>query len=76
MTLSGQLMAASVDGSSSQFVVKDVKPLFPVNLFTGPNLSWGYDVAADGRRFLLNSAGEAQQPRVVLITNWTAALQK
>jgi serine/threonine protein kinase len=76
VTLSGQLMAASVDGSSSQFTVKDVKPLFPVNLFVGPRISWGFDVAADGKRFLINSAGEAEVPRLVLVTNWTPETAK
>ena len=44
----------------AQFVVKDVKPLFSVNLFVGPRISCGYDVTSDGKRFLINSAG---QPR-------------
>jgi Tol biopolymer transport system component len=76
VSLGGQLMAASVDGKGSQFVVKDVKPLFPVNLFVGPRLSTGYDVAADGKRFLINSAGESEAPRVVLVSNWEAQLKK
>jgi dipeptidyl aminopeptidase/acylaminoacyl peptidase len=76
VSLSGQLMAASVDGKSSQFTVKDVKPLFPVNLFVGPRISTGYDVAADGKRFLINSAGEAEVQRVVLVANWPSEIQK
>ena len=76
LTLNGQLMAASVDGRSSQFVVKEVRPLFPLNLFIGPRISWGYDVTADGKRFLINSAGESETPRVVLISNWASALAK
>jgi serine/threonine protein kinase/Tol biopolymer transport system component len=71
---SGELMAASVDGRGTQFIVKDVKPLFPVNLFVGPRISNGYDVAADGKRFLINSAGDSEAQRVVLVSNWTAAL--
>ena len=70
VSLGGQLMAASVDGKGSQFTVKDVKPLFPVNLFVGPRISAGYDVASDGKRFLINSAGEAERQRVVLVANW------
>jgi Tol biopolymer transport system component len=76
VSLSAQLMAASVDGNGPQFVVKDVKPLFPVNLFVGPRISCGYDIAADGKRILINSAGEAEAPRVVLIANWQAELPK
>ena len=76
VSIGGQLMAASVDGKGTQFVVKDVKPLFPVNLFVGPRISCGYDVTADGKRFLINSAGESEAPRVVLVSNWAAELQK
>jgi Tol biopolymer transport system component len=76
VTLGGELMEASVDGRSAQFVVKDVKPRFAVNLFVGPRISWGYDVAADGKRFLVNSAGQAEKPRVIVISNWDAALRK
>ena len=70
------LMEASVDGKGSQFVVKDVRPLFPVNLFVGPRISNAYDVTPDGSRILVNSAGEGSAPRVVLIANWTSELAK
>jgi Tol biopolymer transport system component len=70
----GRLMAASVDGSGAQFLIKDVKPLFPVNLFVGPRVSNGYAPAPDGKRFLVNSAGEVQEPRVVLVANWPSEL--
>ncbi len=76
VSLSGQLMTASVDGKGTQFVVKDVKPLFQVNLFVGPRVSSGYDVAADGKRILINSAGEAEVPRVVLVANWPSEIAK
>ena len=76
VTLGGELMEASVDGQGPQFVVKDVKPRFPVNLFVGPRISWGYDVAADGKRFLISSAGQTEKPRVVVISNWDAGLKK
>ena len=76
LSLTGQLMAASVDGKGAQFTVKEAKPMFPVNVFIGPRISWGYDVAADGKRFLINSAGEAEAPRVVLLANWPSEIQK
>ena len=47
-----------------------------MNLFAGPRISCGYDVAADGKRFLINSAGEVEAPRVVLVSNWTSALPR
>jgi Tol biopolymer transport system component len=71
-----ELMEAAVDGKSAQFTVKHVKPLFPVNLFVGPRISSGYDVAAAGKRILINSAGEAEVPRVVLIANWPSEIPK
>jgi Tol biopolymer transport system component len=72
-----QLLAATVDGRGPRFEVKDVRPLFRVNMYTGPRVGmYGYDVSPDGKRFLVNDAGEASVPRVALVTNWTAELQK
>jgi len=71
------LMAAAVDGTGRRFGVREVKPLFRVNLYNGPrtNLT-AYDVTSDGQRFLVNSAGEAGDPRVALVTNWLAELTR
>ncbi|HEY7574647.1 MAG TPA: hypothetical protein VIB08_05750, partial [Thermoanaerobaculia bacterium] len=74
VSVSSQLMAASVDGTGAQFIVNDVKPMFRVDLFGGPRLASGYDVARDGKRFLINSAGESAVPRVVLIANWPSEI--
>ncbi len=72
-----ELSAATVDGSGARFVVKVVRPLFRVNMYTGPRVGMnGYDVSADGKRFLINDAGEASVPRVALVTNWTAELKR
>jgi hypothetical protein len=72
-----ELIVASVDGSKSRFEVKDVKPLFRVNLFRGPRVGLhSYAVTPDGKRFLINDAGEAGAPRVALVTNWTAEIAK
>jgi hypothetical protein len=69
-------MAATVDGSGTRFEVKGVKPLFRVNLFRGPRAGLhSYAVSPDGKRFLINDAGEAGVPRVALVTNWTAGLR-
>jgi Tol biopolymer transport system component len=71
------MTVASVDGSGSRFEVKDVRPLFRVNLYRGPRVGLhSYAVSRDGKRFLVNDAGEAGVPRVALVTNWTAALPK
>jgi Tol biopolymer transport system component len=72
-----ELTAASVDGSGARFIVKEVRPLFRVNMYTGPRSGmYGYDVAPDGKRFLVDDAGEAGQTRVALVVNWTAELKR
>jgi len=71
------LTVATVDGTGSRFDVKDVRPLFRVNLFRGPRVGLNsYAISPDGKRFLVNNAGEAGVPRVALVTNWTAELKK
>ena len=71
------LTVATVEGTGSRFEVKDVRPLFRVNLFRGPRVGLhSYAPAPDGKRFLINDAGEAGVPRVALVTNWTALLKK
>jgi eukaryotic-like serine/threonine-protein kinase len=71
------LMVATVDTGARRFEVKDVKPLFRTNLFRGPRVGLhSYSVAPDGKRFLLNDAGESAGQRVALVTNWTAEIAK
>jgi dipeptidyl aminopeptidase/acylaminoacyl peptidase len=72
-----ELMEATVDGAGSRFVVKEVKSLFRVSLYNGPRtLLTAYDVSPDGQRFLINSASDAGDPRVALLTNWLAELNR
>ncbi len=71
------LMVATVDGLGTRFEVKEVKPLYRVNLYRGPRLGLhSYDVSPDGKRFLINDAGEVGVPRVALVTNWMTELAK
>jgi eukaryotic-like serine/threonine-protein kinase len=71
------LTVASVEGSGSRFEVKDVRPLFRTNLYRGPRVGLhAYAISPDGKRFLINDAGEAGVPRVALVTNWTAELKR
>jgi Tol biopolymer transport system component len=71
------LTVATVDGSGSRFEVKDVRPLFRTNLYRGPRVGLtSYAISPDGKRFLVNDAGEAGVPRVALVTNWTAELKR
>ena len=77
VSLDNELTAATVDGRGSRFDVLGTKPLFRVNMFIGPRIGVpGYDVASDGQRFLINSAGDASAPRLELVVNWDADLQK
>ncbi|MGE5414077.1 MAG: hypothetical protein ACM3NW_07880, partial [Syntrophomonadaceae bacterium] len=73
----GELMAASVETRGDQLEIRDVRPLFRVSLFTGPRLgAHGYDVSADGRKFLVNSAGEGDGARIAIVANWDAGLPR
>jgi eukaryotic-like serine/threonine-protein kinase len=77
VSVGDELTAAAVDGSGPRFVVKEVRPLFRVNMYTGPRSGmYGYNVAPDGKRFLVNDAGEAGQARVALVVNWPAELKR
>jgi eukaryotic-like serine/threonine-protein kinase len=66
-----RLMAAEVDAKGGAFEVKKVDALF------GPLIGNGYDVSADGQRFLSAVApeGESGEPLTVVL-NWTAGLKK
>jgi hypothetical protein len=73
----GELMAASVEPRGNQIEIRDVRPLFRVNLFTGPRLgAHGYDVSPDGKRFLLNGSGEGGGAKIAVVSNWDADLPR
>ena len=66
-----RLMVAEVDARGGALEVKKVSPLF------GPIVgATGYDVSADGRRFLMlvPVGGEADTPLTV-VRNWTAGIK-
>jgi Tol biopolymer transport system component len=68
-----KLMAASVNGQGSSFVVNAVRPLFDVRP-GGPH--WFYNVAPDGQHFLVNTAEEqTTSAPITLVVNWPAALK-
>jgi eukaryotic-like serine/threonine-protein kinase len=66
------VMAASVNGHSSRFEVIETKALFSVSQMAGTG---GYDVSADGQRFLLLAEPRQAAPLTVVV-NWTAGLRK
>ena len=71
-----ELMAAEVDGRGTRFEIRSPRALFPINPFIGPRLSTAYALAPDGKRWLVNSAGETAAPRVALIANWQSGLAR
>jgi hypothetical protein len=69
-------MAVEVDGSSDTFKAEIPEPLFEprVGAISGDS---PYDVAADGRRFLVNALVEENVPApVTVVLNWTADLKR
>ncbi len=76
LSFDGMLMGAPVDGSGKGLEVGSAKPLFPVNVFTGPRQSPAYEIAPDGKRLLVNLASESQAARVALVANWPSGLPR
>ena len=72
-------MAVDVDLSGSAPRIGTPKELFGVRLvYSSMSPEWGaYDVAADGKRFLVDSMDQApvEEP-INLILNWDAELKK
>jgi eukaryotic-like serine/threonine-protein kinase len=76
LSADGKLMAVEVDGSSDTFEAGVPAPLFEprVGSISGDS---PYDVAADGRRFLVNVLVEENAPvPVTVVLNWTADLKR
>src|SRR5918999_919260 len=76
LSADGKLMAVEVDGSSDRFEAEVPAPLFEprVGAISGDS---PYDVAADGRRFLVKVPVEETAPApVTVVLNWTADLKR
>ncbi len=70
----GYLVALPVSTKGNEIQFGD-----PQNLFQYPYAAVGnfvYDAAADGKKFLLNTAVENEKVPFSLVTNWTAELKK
>jgi eukaryotic-like serine/threonine-protein kinase len=69
-----RIMAAEVKTDGSSFAIGAVKPLFETRVYR--STFGGYDVAADGQRFMI--CYEPGQPNVAitLVENWDAELKK
>ena len=70
------IMAAEIEFKASTIEVSNVHRLFDVPLIVQLILP-GYDVSADGNRFIVNVQSETQnQTPLSLVVNWDAALKK
>ena len=73
-TLNGQVMAVEVSAAGGVFQPGIPRPLFK----TGSIGTNGWDVSADGTRFVVTIAGtaESKEAPFTLVLNWMAALKK
>ena len=68
-----RLMAVEVKIDSPSFEVGAIHPLFQSRRM---GLNYRYDVAKDGKRFLVNSGLPQEPSPITLVTNWTAELER
>jgi eukaryotic-like serine/threonine-protein kinase len=69
------LMAATVTARRGALDVGERTPLFRTDM--AQSVSWRYDVARDGQRFLVNtSSGQEGRTPITLVINWTERLAK
>ena len=69
-----KLMAAAVDVKADTLEIGNAQPLFETRPTASPGTH--YDVTRDGKRFLVQMAGEGGSPPLTLVVNWTADLKK
>ena len=74
LSINNKIMAAEVKADGSSFIVGAVNPLFETRVYRGA--LGGYDVTADGQRFII--CYEPGQPNVAitLVENWGAEWKK
>ncbi len=70
----GKLMAAEVKAKGSGLDIGNARLLFDAHAGFGPFTH--YDVAPDGKRFLVATLGEGGSAPMNLVVNWTAELKK
>jgi eukaryotic-like serine/threonine-protein kinase len=73
ITMGNRLMAAQT-GKQVNFRIDAIQPLFQLDLpnFAGIN----FDVSADGKQFVVQTADHTKSTSITLLTNWPAALKK
>jgi hypothetical protein len=71
----GMLMAVDVKGGT-KFEHGVPKPLFPVPEIPAPGIS-RFDISPDGKRFLIpQPVTQSENQRLMVVTNWLAAVKK
>jgi Tol biopolymer transport system component len=68
-----RLMAARVNADGSSFEVGAIQPLFQTRSM---GFSYRYDVADDGKRFLVVAGLPQELSPITIVTNWTGDLRK
>ena len=69
-----KLMATEIKASRAAFEVGSSKELFTLKIPLA--VGFGYDVTADGKRFLVNSTIEGAVTPITVVLNWTRKLKK
>jgi len=69
-----RLMAAKVSAGQDAFEIGAIEQLF--QLRTTGNITYRYDVAKDGDRFLATAELPQEHSPITIVTNWTAELPK
>jgi hypothetical protein len=69
------MMAAEVNGQGSTFESGAVRSLFSTRVAVQA-MARPFDVAADGRKFLIDSVPEANSASITIVANWTAVLNQ
>jgi hypothetical protein len=72
----GRLMSVAIK-SFQPFTAGNPETLFPTQIIGTRGIPNQFDVAPDGKKFLINSrTEEAKDVPLVLVNNWTAGLKK
>jgi Tol biopolymer transport system component len=76
----GKLMAAEVKRALVTFEIAPSKALFQTRMLGGvggrTNYVFRYDVAADGKRFLIVAEREGETQPITVVLNWAVAVKK
>jgi len=76
----GMVMSVALHPAAGRLEIGEPQPLFLLQLGTGGEIPWihhPYDVSPDGQRFLvIRRAPDAEPDSAVVVTNWTAVLNR